>query len=74
VPSDQEIVDAFAMLIVGAAELEENDPRLALVTIASICLNQFVLLTKFGYEKGMLQEVPENQEFQPKFVRQEGNE
>lgn len=67
-PTDQEIVDSFAMLLVGAAELPEGDPRAALIAIAQICLEQFVGITRFGYQAGHLQEVPTNG-FEPKFVR-----
>ena len=69
-PTDQEIVDIFALLITGQAQLPEGDPRQALVSITTICLDQFLNMTRYGYEQGLLQEVPENG-FKPQFVRPE---
>lgn len=71
-PTDQEIVDIFALLITGQAQLPQGDPRAALIAISNICLEQFVAMTRYGYEKGLLQEAPHNG-FEPQFARPEDN-
>lgn len=68
--TDQEIVDNFAMLITGQASLVPGDPRTAMIIIAQICLQEFVGLTKYAIEHGLVDVSPTNG-FEPTFARPE---
>lgn len=63
-PDVQEVVNQFAELIVGKGQLAEDDPRLAYITIASICLHEFVNSTVWAYEHGKLP-LPDEGQFKP---------
>lgn len=66
--TDQEIVDQFARCIIGMAALPAGDPRTPSVAIASIALNQFVAMTRYAAENGLLEAPPTNG-FEPEFHR-----
>lgn len=60
-PNTQDVVNEFAALIVGQAHLPEGDPRQSYITIANICLEEFVGSTLYAYEKGLLPTKDEGQ-------------
>lgn len=60
-PNAQDIVNEFASLIVGQSQLPQGDPRQAYITIANICLEEFVGSTLYAYEKGLLPAKDEGQ-------------
>lgn len=65
--TDQDIVDDFAKLIIGQSVLIPGDPRTSLIQIATICLHEFVGMTRYAYEHGLIQNTEPAPEFEPQF-------
>ena len=53
-PEVQDVVNEFGALIVGQQTLPEDDPRQAYISIAAICIQEFVRVTMWAYESGRL--------------------
>lgn len=68
---DQEIVDTYGMLVVGAAELPEGDPRNSLIAISRICFAEFVGMTRYAVENGLIETQTSDNGFQPQFGKED---
>jgi len=66
--TQQDAVDQFGELVCGTAELQDGDPRLAIIAIARICLEQYIGITLWAASQDILLE--EESSFKPKIVEE----